>query len=130
METLQPGRQRRRRRHRTLALAPPTRLQRTPLAARQQITLDRLQHCREAAVLLQPLQVLDAVATGKVQEYHRQHHLQVQPTLAAGDLDVLADRRRKPTAVNQVQIQRQTRQRGHPGAGTFGFVLEAQHTLW
>ncbi len=72
---------------------------------------------------LQPLQVLDTVAAGKVQENHRQHHLKVQPALPAGDLDVLADRRRPPAAVNQVQIQRQTRQRGHPGAWTRAYPV-------
>jgi hypothetical protein len=75
-----------------------------------------MQHRREAAVLLQPIKVFDAVAASKVQEDHRQHHLDVQPALAAGNLDMLADRRRQPSAVNQVQIQRQSRQRGHPSA--------------
>ena len=43
----------------------------------------------------QPLKVFDAVAAGKVQENHRQHHLDVEPALAAGNLHVLADRRAK-----------------------------------
>jgi len=75
-----------------------------------------LQHRRKAAVLLQTLQVRQAVAVGEVQENHRKHHLDIQPSLAADDLHVLADRRRQPTAVDQLEIQRQTRRRGHPGA--------------
>jgi hypothetical protein len=80
--------------------------------------------------LLQPLQVLDAVAAGQVQENHRQHHLDVQPALAASNLDVLADRRRQPAALNQIEIQWQSCQRRQPAARTLRLILEPQRPLW
>jgi hypothetical protein len=71
-----------------------------------------LQHRGKAAVLLEPFKILHAVAAGQVQEDHRQRHLDVQPPLGAGNPDRLADRCRQATAMQQVEIQRQTGQRG------------------
>ena len=130
MEPLQPARQRRRRGHRPLALAPPALLQRPPFGARQQILLDRLQDRRKAAVALQPLEVFDAVAAGQVQENHRQNHLDVEPALAAGRPHMPPDRRAEPAGLDQLEIQRKTGQRGQSMAGRIGFVLEIEHALW
>ena len=72
----------------------------------------------------QPLQVLHAVAAGQIQENHCENHLDVQPSLAAGNLDVLTDRRRQRAAVHQVQIQRQTRQRCQARARALHLILQ------
>ncbi|WP_146102044.1 hypothetical protein [Rhodopila globiformis] len=103
--------------------------QRPPLRPRQQLALDRRQHRREAAVLLQPFQVGQAVAAGQVHEDQRQHHLQVQPALRADHRHELADRCDHPAGTDQIEIQRSSSQGGQASAARLGLILEVQHTL-
>ncbi len=92
--------------------------------------LDRLQYGGKPAVALQPLQVLHAVAASEVQENHRQNKLQVEPPLPARNPNVPADRGRQTARRNQIQIQRQTRQRRQARSRTLRLTLEAKNSLW
>ncbi len=129
METRQPGRQRRRRGRRALPLAPPPGLQRATFGSRQQILLDRPKNRRKLAVALQPLDVVNAIAAGQVQQHHRQNHLDVQPALASRHANMPLDRRPQPTGLHQIEIDRKTGQRRQPMARRIALVLEIKHAL-
>ena len=115
-----------------LSIVPYKRLDREheiTLPPRQKRPFHRLQDGRKTAVGFQPLQIFHAIAARKIEEQHRQYHLQVQPPLPARKTNVAADRRRQTTLPDQVKIQRQPRQPGLAMIRTLRLILEIQHTL-
>src|SRR6202795_3211187 len=123
------SRQRRRRGPCSLALATPAALQQPPFGARQQILLDRAQDRQKAVVALQPFDILDTVAARKVEENHRQRHLNVEPALAAGRPQMPPDRRREAAGLDKLEIQRETGKRRQAVGGRLSLVLEIEQAL-
>src|SRR5271167_3161007 len=66
---------------------------------------------RKAVVALQPFDILDAVAARKVEENHRQRHLNVEPALAAGRPQMPPDRHGEAAGLDELEIQRETGKR-------------------
>jgi len=107
----------------------PARRQRPAIPARQQPAFDLPHHLRKAGVLLQPLQIRDTVAAREVQKNQRQDHLKIEPTLVAGNLDILLGRRIKAADLDQFKIDRQPAQGRHPARRGLCFILESKDAL-
>ncbi len=65
----------------------------------------------------------------KIQENHRQNHLDVEPALAAGRPNIPLDRPTEAAGVDQVKIQRKPGKRRQSMAGRIGLILEIEKPL-
>lgn len=94
------------------------------------VQLRATQHRAESFVRLQPIQILDAVATSQVQEDHGHHHLGIRPslrTIPGGE--PLPDGLGESRHVGQVQVGGQTGKRRHSLAAALDFVLDREDAL-
>src|SRR5277367_4836523 len=82
-----------------------------------------------ADVALQPFDILDAVAARKVEENHRQRHLNVEPALAAGRPQMPPDRHGEAAGLDELEIQRETGKRRQAVGGRLSLVLEIEQAL-
>ncbi len=129
VKPLQPGQERRGRRQLALPAAPETPLQLPPLTPRQERLLELLDRQRKARVRLQLLQVRNPIAAAKVQGQQGHDHLNVQPALQPGRLDVSANRRPQARRLDQVEIDPKTRISRQTRRLLLRRVLECQDPL-
>jgi hypothetical protein len=66
----------------------------------------------QTAVRLQPVEIVETLTPGKVQQEQRRHHLPIAPALGAAHRDVPRHRLLQPGRPPQLQIQRKPRKTG------------------
>ena len=87
------------------------------------------QHLGETRIALQDREIVDAIATGKIEQDQRHQHLPIAPPLGTPtNADVPFDRLTQAADGGQLQVGRQPGQRGHP-ASTFLFPDSPQRLL-